>query len=76
MHCAPSCCGGCSSPSARFELPLRVQSLNAAVDVGLLLGSIHRGGIHSGSPSAFIWHIQPFLQEMRVVVSAEQGQIL
>jgi hypothetical protein len=51
MHCVPSCYGGCWSSSARVELPLRVESLDAAVDVGLLLRSIHHGGIHSGSPS-------------------------
>ena len=72
MRCAPSCCGGRSSPSARFELPLRIQSLNAAMDVGLLLGVDPSWrdpfrqpvGIHLAHPA--------FLQEMRVVVSAEQ----
>jgi hypothetical protein len=51
VHCAPSCYGGCWASSARVELPLRVESLDAAVDAGLLLGSIHHGGIHSGSRS-------------------------
>ncbi len=63
MHCTPSCCSGCSSPSARGELPLRVSPLDAAVDVGCCWGSIHLGGIHSGSPSALIWHIQPFCRK-------------
>jgi hypothetical protein len=51
VHCARSCYGGCWSSSARVELPLRVESLDATVDVGLFLGSIHHGGIHSGSRS-------------------------
>ncbi|HVD81855.1 MAG TPA: hypothetical protein VNB87_15110 [Propionibacteriaceae bacterium] len=34
--------------------------------------SIHQGGIHSGKPSAFIRQVQPFLQKVVVVISAEQ----
>jgi hypothetical protein len=38
--------------------------------------SIQRGGIHSGSRSVLMRQVQPFLCEVGVVVSAEQGEVV
>ena len=72
MHCTPSCCGGCSSPSARGELPLRVSPLDAAVDVGLLLGVDPPRRDPFRQPVGINLAHPAFLQEVGVVVSAQQ----
>jgi hypothetical protein len=47
-------------------------ALDAGVDVGLLILVDPSGWIHSGSPSVLMRQVQSFLQEVGVVVSAEQ----
>jgi hypothetical protein len=42
---------------------------------GRWLRSIHQGGTHSGNPSVLIRQVT-FLQEMGVVQSAKQGQVV
>jgi hypothetical protein len=71
-----SCSGGCSSSSIAVKLVLGVDAPDAGVDVGSLIWSIQRGGIHSGSPSSLMRQLPAFLQKMGVVVSAEQGQVV
>ncbi len=72
----PSRCSGRSSPSVVVvELALGVEALDAGVDVGLLILVDPAGWDPFGEPVGVDAAGPAFLQEVGVVVSAEQGQI-
>jgi hypothetical protein len=68
-------CGGCSSSAAASQLALGVESLDAGVDVGLLVLVDPAGWDPFGEPVGVDAAGPAFLQEVGVVVSAEQRHI-
>jgi hypothetical protein len=71
-----SCCSGRSLPSASVvELALGVDALDAGVDVGLLILVDPAGRDLFGEPVGVDAAGPALLQEVGVVVSAEQGEI-
>ena len=72
----PSRCSGRSSLVVAVELALGVYSLDAGVGVGLLMLVDPAGWDPFRKPVDIHVAGPPFLQEMGVVVSAEQGQIV
>ena len=72
-----SCCGVCCSSSfAIVKSSLVVDSLDAGVDVGLLMLVDPAGWDPFGEPVGVELAAPAFLQEVGVVVSAEQGEIV
>ena len=75
----PSRCGVLpltSSLAVVVELALGMYSLDAGVDVGLLMLVDPAGWDPFGEPVGVEPAGPPFLQEVGVVVSAEQGEIV
>ena len=70
-----SCRCGYSASVALVQLALGVEASNASVDVRLLTLVDPAGRDPFGEPVCVEPAGPPFLQEMGVVVSAEQGQI-
>ena len=71
-----SCCGGCLWSASASQSSLVVDSLDAGVGVGLLMLVDPAGWDPFGEPVDIHVAGPPFLQEVGVVVSAEQGQIV
>ena len=72
-----SCCSGLLPSSASTsQLPLGVEALDAGVDVGLLILVDPAGWDPFGEPVGVDAAGPAFLQEVGVVVSAEQGHIV
>ena len=70
------CSGRSSSLVVVVELALGVYSLDAGVGVGLLMLVDPAGWDPFGEPVGVDAAGPPFLQEVGVVVSAEQGEIV
>ena len=70
------CSGRSSSLVVVVELALGVDSLDAGVGVGLLMLVDPAGWDPFGEPVGVDVAGPPFLQEVGVVVSAEQGEIV
>jgi hypothetical protein len=73
---SPSCRCGCSSSVAPVQLALGFEAPDAGVDVGLLILVDPSGWYPFGEPVGVDATGPAFLQEMGVVVSAEQSQIV
>ena len=75
---ACSCCSGLlpSSSASSSQLALVVYSLDAGIDMGLLILVGPAGWYPFGEPVGVDAAGPAFLQEMGVVVSAEQGEIV
>ena len=71
-----SCRCGYSASVAPVQLALGVEALDAGVGVGLLMLVDPAGWDPFGEPVGVELAGPAFLQEVRVVVSAEQGQIV